>query len=134
MNVAEFVSEREDFLVRQMKNQTLNPHRITPLTSARAAEEVPAEEVIVQEDDNDDESELATISDAVPEPVVPTEKKVTITTPDSSSDHSPLIWAGVGVGILVFGVGVVAMMNSGSKNEDSVEVDEALIEDLFEFK
>lgn len=132
MNVAEFVSEREDFLVRQMKNQTLNPRRITPLTSARAAEEVPVEEVIVQEDDNDDESELATISDAVPEPVVPTKKKVTITTPDSSSDYTMAI---VGASILVVGVGVAAiMMKSGSKNEDSVEVDEALIEDLFEFR
>ena len=134
MNVAEFVSEREDFLVRQMKNQTLNPRRITPMTSARAAEEVPVEEVIVQEDENDDESELATISDVVPEPVVPPEEEVTMTTPDSSSDHSPLIWAGAVVGILAVGVGVVTIMNSGSKNEDSVEVDEALIENLLQFE
>ena len=64
MNTADFVSEREAFLARQMKDQKLNYRRIEPITSARAASDETSEDNIVEPeveaDDDVEEDETST--------------------------------------------------------------------------
>tara|TARA_B100000214_G_C23972990_1_gene631167 strand:- start:3854 stop:4240 length:387 start_codon:yes stop_codon:yes gene_type:complete len=65
-NAADFYSERSEYFMKQSMQNKLNPPRIQPMTSAKAANEVPeTEEVVETKVDVDAEQTVKAVMEAL---------------------------------------------------------------------